>query len=76
MTDFSEKYIAEENMQTSIRMPSSGKLYRITLVRTDVSEERINSIIRVTRIGAIGTTLAMTSNRSSLMIFNFIPGIL
>jgi hypothetical protein len=36
------------------------------LVRTDVSEEHFASIIRVTRIGELGTTLAVTSNRSTL----------
>jgi hypothetical protein len=40
------------------QMPSSGMWHRVALVRTDVSEERIASIIRVTRIGAVGTTLA------------------
>jgi hypothetical protein len=43
-------------------MPSSGMLRRVALVRTDVSEERIASVISVTRIGALGT-LAVTSNR-------------
>jgi hypothetical protein len=38
-------------------------LRRVALVRTDVSEERSASFIRVTRIGVIGTTLAVTSNR-------------
>jgi hypothetical protein len=38
-------------------MPSSGMLRRVALVRTDVSEERSTSIIRVTRIGELGTTL-------------------
>jgi hypothetical protein len=33
----------------------------VALVRTEVSEERIASIIRVTRIGDLGT-LAVTSN--------------
>jgi hypothetical protein len=37
----------------------------MTLVRTDVSEERIASIIRVTRIFELGT-LAVTSNRRTL----------
>jgi hypothetical protein len=38
-------------------------LRRVALVRTDVSEERIASIIMVTRIGERRTTLAVTSNR-------------
>jgi hypothetical protein len=41
-------------------------LRRVALVRTDVSEECIASIIRVTRIDRLGTTLAVTSNRSRL----------
>jgi hypothetical protein len=40
-------------------------LRRMALVITDVSEERITSVMRVTRIGALGTTLAGTSNRST-----------
>jgi hypothetical protein len=36
------------------------------LLRTDVSEELGASIIRVTRIGELGTTLAITSNRRML----------
>jgi hypothetical protein len=39
-------------------MSSSGMLRRVALVRTDVSEELSASIIRVTRIGELGTTLA------------------
>jgi hypothetical protein len=35
-------------------------------VRTDVSEERVASIIRVTRIGELGTTLVVTSDRTTL----------
>jgi hypothetical protein len=38
-------------------------LRRVALVRTDVSEERNASFIRVTRIGELKTTLALTSNR-------------
>jgi hypothetical protein len=38
----------------------------VTLVRTDVSEELSASFIRVTRIGELGTMLAVTSNRSTL----------
>jgi hypothetical protein len=42
---------------------SSGMLRRVALVRTDVSEELSASFIRVTRIGELGTMLAVTSNR-------------
>jgi hypothetical protein len=45
---------------------SSGMLRLVALVRTDVSEELNASIIRVTRIGELGTTLAVTSNRRTL----------
>jgi hypothetical protein len=37
-------------------MPSSGMLRRVALVRTDVSEERSASFIRVTRIVELGAT--------------------
>jgi hypothetical protein len=37
-------------------------LRRESLVRTDVSEELTASFIRATRIGELGTTLAVTSN--------------
>jgi hypothetical protein len=47
------------------RTSSSGMLRRVTFVRTDVSEERSYSIIRVTRIGELGT-LVVTSNRRTL----------
>jgi hypothetical protein len=43
-------------------MQPSGKLRRVALVGTDVSDERSASIIRVTRIGELGTTLAVTRN--------------
>jgi hypothetical protein len=39
----------------------------VALVRNDVSEELSASIIGVTRIGELGTTLAVTSNRSTIM---------
>jgi hypothetical protein len=47
-------------------MVTSGTLRRVSLVRTDVSEELSASFITVTRIGEIGTTLAVTSNRRKL----------
>jgi hypothetical protein len=47
-------------------MLSIGMLRRVVLVKTDTSEEVITFIIRVTRIGEVGTTLAVTSNRRTL----------
>jgi hypothetical protein len=41
-------------------------LCREALVRTDVSEELSASFIRVSRIGGLGTTLAVTSNQHML----------
>jgi hypothetical protein len=46
---------------------SSGMLRRLALVRSDVSEELNASIIRVTRIGELGTMLTVTSNRRTLV---------
>jgi hypothetical protein len=45
-------------------------LRRVALVTTDVSEELSASFIRVTRIGELGTTLAVTSNRRTLRAFS------
>jgi hypothetical protein len=42
-------------------MASSGMVRRVALVRTDVSEELSACFIRVTRIGELGTTLAVSS---------------
>jgi hypothetical protein len=36
-------------------------LHHVALVRTEITEELSASIIRVTRIGELGTTLAVTS---------------
>jgi hypothetical protein len=41
-------------------------LRRVTLVRTDVSEELSASFIRSTRIGELGTTPTVTSNRRTM----------
>jgi hypothetical protein len=49
-------------------MASSGMLRRVALVRTDISKELSASIIRVARIGELGITLAVTSNRRTLRI--------
>jgi hypothetical protein len=48
------------------RMPSSGMLRRGALLRTNGSEELRASIIRVTGIGELGITLAVTSNWSTM----------
>jgi hypothetical protein len=42
-------------------------LRRVVLVKADVSEELSASFIGVTRIGELGTTLAVTNNRRTLM---------
>jgi hypothetical protein len=47
-------------------MPPSGMLRLVDPVRTDVSEEIIATIIRVTRVRELGTTLTVTSNRRTL----------
>jgi hypothetical protein len=44
-------------------MASSGMLRRVALVRSEGSEERSASIIRVTRVGELGRTLPVTSER-------------
>jgi hypothetical protein len=48
------------------RLPSSGMLHGVTLVRTDVLEERIACIIKVKITSELGTTLAVTSNWNRL----------
>jgi hypothetical protein len=45
---------------------TSGMLRRVDIIRTDVSEELSASFMRVTRIGELGTTLAVTSNQRML----------
>jgi archaellum biogenesis ATPase FlaH len=47
-------------------MVSSGMLHHVAFVRNEVSEELKAYFIRVTRIGELGTTLAVTSNRRTL----------
>jgi hypothetical protein len=47
-------------------MPYSEMLRRMAVVRSDVSEELSASIMRVTRIGELRSTLAVTNNRSTL----------
>jgi hypothetical protein len=47
-------------------MVYSGMSGRVALVRTDVSEELSASFIMVTRIGELGTTLAVATSRRTL----------
>jgi hypothetical protein len=47
-------------------MPFSGMLHHMALVRTDVSEEYSIFIITLTKIGDVGTMLAVTGNRRML----------
>jgi hypothetical protein len=47
-------------------------LLRVALVRTDVSEELSASIIRVTRIGELGTTLAVTRKLAGEEMVDFL----
>jgi hypothetical protein len=49
-------------------MASSVMLRLVAFVRTDVSEELSASFIKVTRIGELGTTLVVTSNRRTLQL--------
>jgi hypothetical protein len=53
-------------------MLSTGMLCHVALVKTAVSAERIASIIRVERIGELGT-LGVTSNRSTASIVHSSP---
>jgi hypothetical protein len=45
----------------------------VALVRTDVSEKGSTSIIRMTRIGNLGTTLTVTSNQRMLLVTANVP---
>jgi hypothetical protein len=47
-------------------MASFGMLRRVALTRNVVSEEFNTSFIRVRKIGELGITLAVTSNRRTL----------
>jgi hypothetical protein len=49
-------------------------LRRVALVRTVVSEERSAYFIKVTIIGELRTTLAVTSNRRTLRRNTVVPG--
>jgi hypothetical protein len=54
-------------------MPFSGMLRHVALVRTEVSEERSSSIIRVIRISALGTLVFLRIMRRLLVTANIVP---
>jgi hypothetical protein len=59
-------------------MQSSGMLRHVILVRTDVSEERSASIIRVTRIGELGITAVINNQRklrNIVLLFLFLRSV-
>jgi hypothetical protein len=49
-------------MAVTMKNGVSGMLHRVALLRTDVSEELGASFIRVSGIGELRKTLAVTSN--------------
>jgi hypothetical protein len=57
-------------------MVSSGKLRRVALLRTDVSDDLSASFIRVTRIGELRTKLAVTSDRRTLVFLRSVRRLL
>jgi hypothetical protein len=69
-SQYAELCQCEPKRDFTRRAASSGMLRRVALVRTDVSEEPSTSFIRVTRIGELGTTLAVTvtSGQSSWLL--------
>jgi hypothetical protein len=50
-------------MAVTMQNTLSGMLRCVALARTNVLDKHIASIIRVTRIGELGTMLAVTSSR-------------
>jgi hypothetical protein len=51
-------------------MLPSGMWRRVALVRTDISEERIASIIRVKKLSELGKTLTVASDWSTHLLVN------
>jgi hypothetical protein len=52
-----------------LRTSSSGIWRRVALVRTDVSEECVASIIRMKRISELGSTLSETGNAYIILTY-------
>jgi hypothetical protein len=57
------------------RKPSSEMLRRVVYIRNDVSGELSTSIIKVIRIGELGTTLAVTNNWRTLRLLDTANGV-
>jgi hypothetical protein len=64
-TDYGQFHYRRSNQTTHWITPSSSMLPWVALVKTEVSEELIASIIRMKRIGELGK-FAVISNRSNL----------
>jgi N12 class adenine-specific DNA methylase len=64
-TRYSLPYDSHSKEQSFRRMPSFWMIHLVAFVRTEVSKERIASIIRVRRIGKLAKTLVITSNRNT-----------
>jgi hypothetical protein len=56
--DVNNSFLTINTSIVNWRMASSGMLRHVALVGTDVSEELIASIIRVTRIGGLGNNIS------------------
>jgi hypothetical protein len=54
--------------QQRFAMKDAVLLRRVALLKTNVSEELSAFIVRVIRVGELGTTLAVTSNRRTLLV--------
>jgi hypothetical protein len=53
-------------------MPSSGMWHQVGLVKIDISEKRIASVVRVEIISELGTTLAVTSKLKHTLTANVV----
>jgi hypothetical protein len=71
-----EQAIGFSIIEVSLVNMKNGMLRRVALVRTDVWKEPSASFIRVTRFGELGTTLAATSNRRTLVFLRSVRRLL
>jgi hypothetical protein len=66
LEDLPNAHTGNYKHQIKLRMSSSGMLRRVAFVKAEVSEELSASFIKVTRIGELGSKLAVTSNQRKL----------